>query len=46
MLVDALNGRTLMCVSLQYRAEGVDVATIEFINNQPCVDLIEKGAIM
>jgi len=26
----------------QYAAEGVDVAAIAFINNQPCVDLIEK----
>ncbi|RYG56025.1 hypothetical protein EON66_03880 [archaeon] len=26
----------------QYRMEEVDVTTIEFINNQPCVDLIEK----
>jgi myosin-5 len=26
----------------QYRLEGVDVTTIEFINNQLCVDLIEK----
>lgn len=25
----------------QYASEGVDVATIEFINNQECVDLIE-----
>jgi hypothetical protein len=24
------------------RAEGVDMTTISFINNQPCVDLIEK----
>ncbi len=28
---------------MQYQAEDVDVAAIEFINNQPCVDLIEKG---
>jgi myosin heavy subunit len=30
---------------VQYRAEDVDVASIEFINNQPCVDLIEKGIL-
>ena len=26
----------------QYAAEGVDVSAIEFINNKPCVDLIEN----
>jgi hypothetical protein len=25
-----------------YAAEGVDVTSIQFVNNQPCVDLIEK----
>ena len=28
-----------------YRAEGVDVASIAFINNQPTVDLIEKKCV-
>jgi len=28
-----------------YAAEGVDVTAIQFVNNQPCVDLIEKKPI-
>jgi myosin heavy subunit len=41
-LQNLFNHHIFVMEQAQYAADGVDVAAIEFINNQPCVDLIEK----
>jgi len=41
-LQNLFNHHIFIMEQAQYKAEGVDVTTIEFINNQPCVDMIEK----
>lgn len=41
-LQNLFNHHIFVMEQAAYAADGVDVAAIEFINNQPCVDLIEK----
>jgi hypothetical protein len=41
-LQNLFNHHIFIMEQAQYREEEVDVTSIEFVNNQPCVDLIEK----